>query len=129
MRKHENPEVEVLEEFSDANGLEGFEKPTLREVKVKKKNRGLYYLLCIAIAVFAVYSVAVLINQHIKISQKEQELNSLNEKISVQEIENDNIKEVYDLNDKDNKEYIEKKAREDGYLHEGERVFINISGE
>ena len=30
---------------------------------------------------------------------------------------------------KDNEDYIEQKAKEDGYLHAGERVFVNISGD
>ena len=41
----------------------------------------------------------------------------------------DEITNIYNLSDKDNEDYIEQKAKEDGYLHAGERVFVNISGD
>ncbi len=103
---------------------------SIKEVKTSKKNKGSrFILLYIAIGVFTIYAVYALITQHSQINSKQSELDSLNEKISVQEIKNDELTDIYNLSDKDNKDYIEEKAKEDGYLHQGERVFVNISGD
>ena len=79
--------------------------------------------------VFAVYAVYALVTQYSQIDKKKSQLAELNKKISVQEIKNDEITNIYNLSDKDNEDYIEQKAKEDGYLHAGERVFVNISGD
>ncbi len=103
---------------------------SIKEVKTSKKKKGSrFILLYIAIGVFTIYAVYALITQHSQINSKQSELDSLNEKISVQEIKNDELTDIYNLSDKDNKDYIEEKAKEDGYLHQGERVFVNISGD
>lgn len=97
---------------------------------VKKKEKKKYrFLLITAVVIFALYAAYVLISQFYQIDKKQSELDALNNKISVQEIKNDKLTDIYNLSDKDNEEYIEKKAKEDGYLHAGERVFVNISGD
>ena len=102
----------------------------LEEVTVNRKKRGKrFILLYVAIGVFAAYAVFSLVSQHSKIESRQAELDALNEKISVQELKNDEINNIYNLSDEDNKNYIEEKAKEDGYLHRGERVFVNISGD
>lgn len=102
----------------------------LKEVTVRKKKRGKRFLLLyVAIGVFAAYAVFALVSQHSKIESREAELDALYEKISVQELKNEEINNIYSLSDEDNKNYIEEKAKEDGYLHRGERVFVNISGD
>ena len=97
---------------------------------VKKKEKKKYrFLLITAVVIFALYAAYMLISQFYQIEKKQSELDALNNKISVQEIKNDKLTDIYNLSDKDNEEYIEKKAKEDGYLHAGERVFVNISGD
>ena len=99
----------------------------VREITPKKQKKNYRFLLITAVVVFAVYAVYVLISQFYQIDKKQSELDALNNKISVQEIKNDELTDIYNLSDKDNEDYIEKKAKEDGYLHAGERVFVNIS--
>ena len=101
----------------------------VREITPKKQKKNYRFLLITAVVVFAVYAVYVLISQFYQIDKKQSELDALNNKISVQEIKNDELTDIYNLSDKDNEDYIEKKAKEDGYLHAGERVFVNISGD
>lgn len=101
----------------------------VKEEKPKKKYRGKKLIaLYIAAGVFVIYAVISLISQQSQINKKRAELDLLNKKIEVQELKNQKLTDIYNLSDKDNEEYIEKKAKEDGYLHSGERVFINISG-
>lgn len=101
----------------------------VKEEKPKKKYRGKKFIaLYIAAGVFVIYAVISLISQQSQINKKRAELDLLNKKIEVQELKNQKLTDIYNLSDKDNEEYIEKKAKEDGYLHSGERVFINISG-
>ena len=101
----------------------------VKEVTPKKKRKKKFILLYVAVFVFAVYAVYALITQYSQIDKKKSQLDELNKKISVQEIKNDEITNIYNLSDKDNEDYIEQKAKEDGYLHAGERVFVNISGD
>ena len=101
----------------------------LQEVKSKKKKRSKKLIaLYVFVGVFVVYTVIALILQQGQISEKQAELQQLNKKIEVQELKNEELNDIYNLSDEENKEYIEKKAKEEGYLHSGERVFINISG-
>lgn len=105
------------------------EETVVKEVTGKKRKKQHMFLLYAAIAVFAVYIVYALISQYYDINEKQAELAALNDKITVQEIKNEEITNIYNLSDKDNEDYIEQKAREDGYLYAGERVFVNISGD
>lgn len=103
----------------------------VKEVKLpaKKRRRPSVILLYIAIGIFAVYAVYALITQYDEINEKQAKLKSLNDQITVQEIKNEELTNIFNLSDKENEDYIEKKAKEDGYLHAGERVFVNISGD
>jgi cell division protein FtsB len=106
------------------------EKSVVKEITKKtKKRKHRFILLYIAIGVFAIYAVYALITQYSVIDEKKAQLETLKDEITVQEIKNEEINNIYNLSDEDNEEYIEQKAKEDGYLHAGERVFVNISGE
>ena len=102
----------------------------IKEVEVnkpKKKNRWLLYLVIFG---FAVYSVITIVNQSIAIEAKKAELQKINNKIVVQEIKNDDLKEVNNFTEQEKEEYIEQVARDtNGYVKSGEGVFINVSGE
>lgn len=105
--------------------------PEIKEVKftVKSKKRNMW-LLYLVIFGFAVYSVITIVNQSIAIEAKKAELQKIQNKIVVQEIKNDDLKEVNNFTEQEKEEYIEQVARDtNGYVKSGERVFINVSGE
>ena len=98
----------------------------MREVKTSKTKKS--FFLRLAVFVFICYIVVTLVNQQMQISAKREELDKVNQQIQVQELENEQLRDV--LNSEDgNQEYIERIARGDLDLaHPGERVFINIAG-
>lgn len=84
-----------------------------------------------AVVLFAsVWVVGFLINQQIQIKEKKLELSQMEGQIYIQEIKNEDIYDVLDSSDSENKAYIEQSARENlDYAYKDERIFINISGE
>lgn len=84
-----------------------------------------------AVVLFAsVWIVGFLINQQIQIKEKKLELSQMEGQIYIQEIKNEDIYDVLDSSDSENKAYIEQSARENlDYAYKDERIFINISGE
>lgn len=102
----------------------------IEEVKLPKVKKKSYILLYVAIFAFAVYAVITLVNQYVEISDKKQQLAELNNQILVQEIKNEDIEKVKNYTGEELDEYMKKIAREDlGYISQGERVFVNISGD
>ena len=98
----------------------------MQEVKTKKAKKS--FVLRLAVFVFICYVAVMLVNQQMQISEKRKALDDLNQAIKIQELQNDQLRDV--LNSKDgNQEYIERIARGDLDLaNPGERVFINIAG-
>ena len=98
----------------------------MQEVKTTKAKKS--FFLRLAVFVFICYVAVMLVNQQMQISEKRKALDDLNQAIKVQELQNDQLRDV--LNSKDgNQEYIERIARGDLDLaNPGERVFINIAG-
>ena len=103
----------------------------IQEVTVKKKKRNKkYILLYVAAFAFLVYASFTIISQSVDISQKRAKLDELKHEIEIVEIENDYLEEVKNYKGDDLSDYIENIAREDlDYVKNGERVFINISGD
>ena len=80
--------------------------------------------------VFAFYVVFTLVNQQVEIAEKKAQLEALSEEIVIQEVKNDEMKQVNEYDDSENDAYIERVAREEfDYSKQGERVFINVAGE
>ncbi len=106
-----------------------------KKSKVSKRTRKRRnWILYIAVIAFSLYIVVTIIDQQIQITAAKAELEELNDKISIQEIKNEELKKVADAVDKDDldsfSDYIEKVAREDlDYVKNGEIVFINIAGD
>ncbi len=99
---------------------------TPKKLKFQKRNLLLYF----AIFAFTLYAAITIINQNIEINKKKAELAELEEQLSIIEIENDVLDEIKNYEGEDLDEYIENIAREDlDYIKNGERVFINISGD
>ena len=87
-------------------------------------------VLSVVLVAFAFYVVITLVNQQVEIAEKKAQLDELNEEIVIQEVKNDEIKQVNEFDDSENDAYIERMAREEfDYSKQGERVFINVAGE
>lgn len=87
-------------------------------------------LIAVAAFAFLIYSVVSLVGIQSQINERRAELNEIKGEISVQEIKNEEMSKTYNLNDKERSEYIEQIARDDlDYVKEGERVFVNVSGD
>lgn len=87
------------------------------------------FLLRLAVFALAAYMLVALVNQQLKIQQKRQQLESAKQQISIQEIQNEDLKHAFSTGTGGQNDYIERKAREElGYAKPGERVFVNIAG-
>ena len=89
-----------------------------------------YIVLCVVVLVFVIYSVVTLIDLYSQIGEKKGELEALNDEIAIQEIKNEEMNDLYNSSDEEFSKYVEEIAREElDYIREGERVFVNISGD
>lgn len=89
-----------------------------------------YVVLCVVILFFAVYSVVTLVDLYSQIGEKKKELEEINDEIKIQEIKNKEMDDLYNSTDEEFSGYMERIAREElDYIKEGERVFVNISGD
>ncbi len=107
------------------------EQNEIKEISPKrKKHNKKLFLLYIAAFVFVAYASFTIISQGIEIGSKKSELDSLNEQLQIVEINNEYLKEIKNYSGDELKEYIENIARQDlDYVKDGERIFINISGD
>ncbi len=124
-----NPAVEPENMIDEQDSVNDSAKADLKEVapKPKKKRRRLrYFVIAVAVVGFVIYSAITIINQNVLISQKRTQLKELNEQINVYEIQAEYLENVQNLSGEDQKEYIEKIAKENGYVSDGERIFINV---
>lgn len=102
----------------------------IKEINPKKVRKKRHILLYIAIIGFVFYAVITIINQSVEISKKRIELQNLQQQINVVEIQTQYLQKVQNYTGEELEKYIEKIAKEDmGYISEGERIFINVSGE
>ena len=96
---------------------------------------GLPRRLIIALAgiigvIFVIYSVVSLVGLQSQINERRRQLEEIQGEIKVQEIKNDEMSKTYNLSDDERSDYIERIARDDlDYIKEGERVFVNVSGD
>lgn len=102
----------------------------MKKVNSLKEKRNIHIVISLSLILFAFYAVVTLVNQQIEITEKREQLEELQDQIVIQEVKNDEIQNVYELDDDENDAYIERVAREEfDYSKQGERVFINIAGE
>lgn len=107
--------------MNKAKGIEMSEKSN----KIKsKKNIIIGFVIAVAVAIVGYCSVC-LISNAADISRLKAEAAELNTKYEQQIDENEKVKSVLESDNKD--EYIEQKAREKGYVKDGEVVFYDIS--
>ena len=89
-----------------------------------------YVLIAAAAFAFIIYSVVSLVGIQSQINKRRAELEEIKDQITVQEIKNEEMSKTYNLSEKERSEYIEQIARDDlDYVKEGERVFVNVSGD
>lgn len=121
MSKKEKKNEKIVEE----------KKNDLKEVTPqKKKINKKFILLYVALAAFIVYASFTIINQSIQISDKKEELKKIDSQLEIVEIKSNYLKEIKNYKGKDLSDYMENIAREDlDYIKNGERVFINVSGD
>ena len=106
------------------------EDGAIKEITPKKRKKGRYILIYLAIIGFVFYAVITIINQNVQIAEKKAELTDLQQQISVVEIQSQYLKKVQNYKGDDLKKYIEKMAMDElGYVGDGERIFINVAGE
>lgn len=96
----------------------------------KVSSRLALVLIALAAVAFLVYSLVTLIGIRSQLRDRRQELTEIQDQITVQEIKNDEMNKTYSLSDSERSDYIEQIARDDlDYVREGERVFVNVSGD
>lgn len=77
-----------------------------------------------------IYSMVSIIGIQSQIRERRKELDKIKEQITVQEIKNEEMRKLYDSTGSDFSALAEQLARDDlDYIKEGERVFVNVSGE
>lgn len=87
-------------------------------------------LISLAIVAFLIYSMVSIIGIQAQIRERKAELEELQEQITVQEIKNEEMQKLYDSTGSDFSALAEQIARDDlDYVKEGERVFVNVSGD
>lgn len=96
---------------------------------IKKRRKKASVIAKIAVLGLSVYVFFTFINQQIQINKKKAEYDQINKEIVVQEIKNEELSKVLNSDAKESQEYIERMARKNlDFAKEGERVFVNISG-
>ena len=97
---------------------------------MNNKKRLAYVLISLIAAAFLIYSVISIAGLQGQIRERKAELDAIKDEITVQEIKNEEMNKMYNLSGDERSEYIERIARDDlDYVKEGERVFVNVSGD
>ena len=110
---------------------------TKRETTEGEENEGrrmisrpVFILISVAAVAFLIYSMVSIIGIQSQIRERKKELDELKEEITVQEIKNEDMQKLYDSTGSDFSALAEQIARDDlDYVKEGERVFVNVSGD
>lgn len=93
--------------------------------KIKSKKSVIVGFVIAIIVALAVYCGTCLISNTADIARLKNESQELNTKYQQQLDENKKVKSILESDNKD--EYIEQKAREKGYVKDGEVVYYDIS--
>lgn len=92
---------------------------------IKKKNSIFKILLAVLFVGFVIYCSGILIKNYADINRLNAKAAEYDAQYEQQVKENDEIKAILESEDKD--DYIEQKAREKGYVKDGETVFYDAS--
>ncbi|MGN0522309.1 MAG: septum formation initiator family protein [Eubacterium sp.] len=99
-------------------------KHTFKNVFSGKKNVWNILIAILLVALFVFFGTSM-VNQDADISRLQNQKAELSAKLDEQQQTNNELQAVLDSDDKD--DYIEKKAREKGYVKSDEVVFYDIS--
>lgn len=92
----------------------------------KRKLNAKRFVVVLAAAVFMIYFVCAIISQQVALSNKNKEIQSLEEKVSVANQETERLQK--ELDNMENPEYLERMAREKlGLVRPNERVFVDAN--
>ena len=69
-----------------------------REKKKKRFSKGTLAVISIVLAAFTLYAVVTLVDQQLKIAEKKDELEKIQEEIFLQEVKNDELNDIYKHN-------------------------------
>lgn len=99
----------------------------MRAKKQKKLNKksAIKILGALCIIALAVYCAFTIIGNVSDINRTNSQASEVSEQISQKKKENEELKAIRDSENKD--EYMEQKAREKGYVKDGESVYYDIS--
>ena len=93
-------------------------------------SRPVFVIIAVVAVAFLIYSMISIIGIQSQIRERKAELDEIKEHITVQEIKNEEMQKLYDSTGSDFSTLAEQIARDDlDYVKEGERVFVNVSGE
>ncbi len=113
--------------------MDAFKQQKKQAKPEKQTKKRTNWILWIASMALVIYVIVTIVDQNVKIYNARAELDRLNDTISLQEIKIDELKEVADAVEEDNfdkfDDYIEKKARLNGFVKEDEVVYITIAGD
>lgn len=93
--------------------------------KVKSKKTIKKIIVAVLVSVLALYCAVMLIKNTSDISRLKAQAAECDTQYAQQIEDNEDLKSILNSDDKD--EYIEQKAREKGYVKDGEVVFYDIS--
>ena len=98
--------------------------------KKKLFSRPAMIVLALVAVAFMIYAMVSIIDIQSKIRERKHDLDDIKEKISIQEIKNEEMQKLYDSTGKDFSTLAEQIARDElDYVKEGERIFVNVSGD
>lgn len=97
-------------------------KSNVKKLNLKKYRRLVIIVLLVALTLFCAFTF---ISNAADISRLNAKNEEYSQQLKTQEEENEKVKAILDSDNKD--EYIEQKAREKGYVKEGETVYYDIS--
>lgn len=101
-----------------------------RGLSEKGSNRLTRVLLIVLFVGVLIYSVITFATTQSQLSEKRKELESINKQIEIQEIKNEEMNKLYNYSGDQLSDYIEQIARDElDYVKQGERVFVNVSGD
>lgn len=94
-------------------------------VKAPKKKRKYSFLLLIGLILLVGYIAIVIVNDRMTISQRQKEKAALQAQLEQQTNENAELQAFADSENKE--DYMKKKARDQGYVEPGEKVYYNVT--
>ena len=93
----------------------------------KRKKKGKLILKLVLLAL-VIYVISLLVSQQMLVQNKRNKLQEINEQKALQKLKNKDLENALEEDSKDNNQYIERIARELGYVKEGEKVFEIAKG-